>query len=132
MSDSAELARAYLAWLNDDPSERADIGRALLSDDFTWTERPTRFGARGRSGDATALVQALAVAARMIEDERIVERALIVSDAAVVMEVEWTGRLRQTGTALRADGVMVLETTQGRISAARDYLCFDDPQADDR
>ncbi|HSG89597.1 MAG TPA: nuclear transport factor 2 family protein [Pseudomonadales bacterium] len=128
MSTTAELARAYLAWINDRPSERADVGRALLAPDFVWTERPTRFGDRGRSGDANVLLQALADADRMIEDERIVERTLFVSDQVAVMEVEWSGRLRRGGTVLRADGVMILETEDGRIRAARDYLCFDDPQ----
>lgn len=121
----AALARAWLAWLDDRPGERPDVGLALITPDFLWTERPTRFGRRGRSGDVRTLLAALDETAAMIDGERITERRLICAADAAVIEVEWTGTLRSSGATLRADGVMVLTVADARISAARDYLCFD-------
>lgn len=125
MSPAERTARAWLAWINDAPAEHPEAGLALLTDDFLWHECPTRFGRRGRSGDARVLLDALAQAAATIDGERIALRRVICGADSVVLEVEWTGRLRATGADLRADGVMVLELDGDRIRSSRDYLCFD-------
>jgi ketosteroid isomerase-like protein len=119
------VAERYVAWLNDHPADHPEIADALLAPAFTWTEAPTRFSPTGRGGDRATMVAALAEAAAALASETLEVQRITEGEGTAVVELLWTGLPRGASTPLRGRGALCLDVVDGRVVAARDYLCLE-------
>jgi ketosteroid isomerase-like protein len=124
-----EVARRYLAAL-----EAGVIGddlAAFFSPDIEQIEFPNRLVPTGARRGRSEMLEGALRGQKVLREQRYQVEHAFADGNAVVLEVLWVGTLAidrgnvPAGSEMRAHFAVVLELSEGRITAQRNYDCFE-------
>jgi len=128
-SDNLRIANDYIARLsNNAEAEELD---AFFAPDAVQEEFPNRLVPNGATRDLAAMKEGRARGRALLSAERFEVLNAVADHDQVVMEVVWTGTVREArgpfaaGQKLRARFAVFMEFRDGRIIRQRNYDCFD-------
>ena len=128
-SDNLRIANEYIARLsNNAEAEELD---AFFAPDAVQEEFPNRLVPNGATRDLAAMKEGRARGRALLSAERFEVLNAVADHDQVVMEVVWTGTVREArgpftaGQKLRARFAVFMEFRDGRIIRQRNYDCFD-------
>ena len=97
---------------------------ALLHDDVELVEHPNKLNPAGARYDRAGICAAGERGAALMARERYDVRSLMVDDDRCIVQVAWTGALRD-GREMRAQICSVIELRDGRVWRQEQYDCFE-------
>ena len=104
---------------------------AFFAPDVVQEEFPNRIAPKGAQRDLAGLLEGALRGQSVLSAQHYQVRNRIASGDQVALELEWTGTLAvafgelQPGSKLRAHIAVLLEFTEGKIKAQRNYDCYE-------
>ena len=124
-----EVARRYLAAI--EAGAVGDDLAAFFSPDIEQIEFPNRLVPTGARRGRSQMLEGALRGQKVLREQRYQVEHAFADGNAVVLEVLWVGTLAidrgsiPAGLEMRAHFAVVLELRDGRITAQRNYDCFD-------
>jgi ketosteroid isomerase-like protein len=124
-----EVARRYLAAI--EAGATGDDLAAFFSPDVEQIEFPNRLVPTGARRGLSEMLEGARRGQKVLREQRYQVEHAFADGNAVVLEVLWVGTLAidrgniPAGQEMRAHFAVVLELSDGRIMAQRNYDCFD-------
>ena len=124
-----EVARRYLAAI--EAGAVGDDLAAFFSPDIEQIEFPNRLVPSGARRGRSEMLEGALRGQKVLREQRYQVQHAFADGNAVVLEVLWVGTLAidrgsiPAGHEMRAHFAVVLELRDGRITAQRNYDCFD-------
>jgi ketosteroid isomerase-like protein len=124
-----ETVRAYFAAI--ERGVAADTLDTFYAPDVMQEEFPNRLMPNGARRDLQGIREAAARGRALMRSQQFEVLNVVANGATVVVEALWTGTVGTTaghfaeGTIIRARFAMFFELRDGKITAQRNYDCFD-------
>ena len=124
-----ETARQYLAAISQGAT--GDALAQFFAPDVTQEEFPNRVSPDGKRRKLAAILEGAERGQKVLSGQRFEIRSAIATGDRVILEVLWVGTLAipfgtiPIGGEMRAYSAMFLEFRDGKITAQRNYDCFE-------
>jgi len=131
MPTNLELARRYLAAIEQSTGPDAAGADSFFAADVEQIEYPNRFTPNGATRNLAGLQAAAERGRRVLRSQRYEVRSAYAVGDTVILEVLWVGVLAVSvgtltaGHEMRAHFAVFLEFREGKIVRQRNYDCFE-------